>query len=166
MEKYLLKGKNREAASSLDKPEFVGFYMSASWCGPCRNFTPKLKEFYEKLQNRDQKLEIVFCTNDRNENEFQEYFAKMPWLAVPMNNSKALHESWQAYPANGIPKLTIVNNKTMKVVTEGGVADITRNLSDPEKLIKEWEGEKTENKPNPVVKNEEKKIILKVGLGI
>lgn len=141
LERYLLRGKTKESSNNLDKAEFVGFYMSASWCGPCRSFTPILKEFYEKINNRETKFEVVFCTNDRSGEEFQEYFSKMPWLAISFY-SASLNRAWGAYPSKGIPKLTIVENKTMKVISEGGTADIRKFKDDPEACFRAWRGEK------------------------
>lgn len=147
--KSLLKGKSKHSASSLDQPEFVGFYMGASWCGPCKSFTPILKQFYEKVGRS--KLEIVFCTNDRSQEEFLNYFGTMPWLGISKNDNQALHEAWQNYPAKGIPKLTIVNNKTKGIVTVTGTSDLRNGVSNPENTLKKWRGEKVQPKAEPVI---------------
>ena len=86
-------------------------YFSAHWCPPCRGFTPKLAEWYKKdpahvlhaataptcifhwcsvcqdLQGKG--LEIVFVSADRSEEEFKEYFAEMPWLALDFSQKAA-----------------------------------------------------------------------------
>ena len=76
-------------------------YFSAHWCPPCRGFTPKLAEWYnnfKKLPNGD-KLEIVFVSSDRDEKTFKEYYAEMPWLALPYADrdkkvrTRALHRT-------------------------------------------------------------------------
>ena len=32
------------------------------------------------------KIEIVFVSSDRDDNSYNEYYAKMPWLALPYEN--------------------------------------------------------------------------------
>ena len=33
--------------------KLVGVYFSASWCGPCRNFTPQLVKFYHQAARKN-----------------------------------------------------------------------------------------------------------------
>ena len=48
----------------------VGIYFSAHWCPPCRGFTPKLAEAYQKLKANGKELEIVFVSSDRDQHSF------------------------------------------------------------------------------------------------
>ena len=57
-------------SSALTGKDFVLLYFSAKWCGPCRNFTPRLIEFYNKLKS-SKNLEIVFCSLDSDEEEYK-----------------------------------------------------------------------------------------------
>ena len=86
----LSRGKSDKVpVSSLDgEGKVVGLYFSAHWCPPCRGFTPKLAEWYTKLTSGalKDKVEIVFVSSDRDEKSFNEYFAEMPWLALPFEN--------------------------------------------------------------------------------
>jgi len=64
----------------------AGLYFSAHWCPPCRGFTPELAKFYEQMKKKvGDKLEIVFISSDRGEDEWKSYFAEMPWLALPFS---------------------------------------------------------------------------------
>ncbi|CAF3576239.1 unnamed protein product [Rotaria sp. Silwood1] len=73
--------------SELDN-KVVGIYFSAHWCGPCRNFTPKLAKCYEEGQLELQdRFDIVFVSSDQDEKSFNEYFQTMPWKAMPFSGS-------------------------------------------------------------------------------
>ena len=45
-------GKRINTAAAL-KGKMVLVYFSASWCGPCRGFTPQLVEFYKKAAKKN-----------------------------------------------------------------------------------------------------------------
>jgi len=34
----------------LDKPEYIFFYFTASWCGPCQRILPDLNTLIHKLE--------------------------------------------------------------------------------------------------------------------
>lgn len=84
----------------------VGFYFSAHWCPPCRQFTPQLAKAYATLRTKG--LEVVFVSGDKDDNSFQTYFLEMPWLAVPFcarDEAKALQTR---FSVAGIPCLVLV----------------------------------------------------------
>ena len=60
-----------------------GVYASAHWCGPCRQFTPVLSQFYTRLKALGKSFEIVFASADNDEASMQSYLSEMPWLAIP-----------------------------------------------------------------------------------
>lgn len=64
----------------------IGFYFSAHWCEPCREFTPKLAELYKELQANCQSFRIVFVSSDFDERSFNEYRSEMPWQAIPFDS--------------------------------------------------------------------------------
>lgn len=82
----LLRQSGEVKASNIGgEGRTVGLYFSAHWCPPCRGFTPKLAEFYKK-HHEEKKFEIVFVSSDRNEGDFKQYYAEMPWLALPFTD--------------------------------------------------------------------------------
>jgi len=91
------------------KDKIVGLYFSAHWCPPCRAFTPKLVEFYNQLKQQNRPFEIVFVSSDRDEAAMFTYMRemKMPWLAVPFDDSRkdALKKQ---YEVRGIPTLVVL----------------------------------------------------------
>ena len=78
----------------------VAVYFSASWCGPCRKFTPILAQAYADINKKlgtklskgqaNRRFEVIWVTRDNSFEEFVKYFSSMPWLAVPFDKVKLL----------------------------------------------------------------------------
>lgn len=66
-------GSQVDFSELVSKHQYFGFYFSAHWCGPCRQFTPKLAEIYKSYKAKDKDLEIIFVSNDKDEESFKEY---------------------------------------------------------------------------------------------
>lgn len=98
-------------ASEVLAGKVVGFYFSASWCPPCRAFTPVLKEVYASIVGRGEAFEIVFVSSDRDESSFVDYARKMPWTAVPFSPRGAALRARlaSAFGVRGIPRLVLVD---------------------------------------------------------
>jgi nucleoredoxin len=108
----VLKGKN-DAQIPLtqvkDDYQFIGLYFSAHWCGPCRAFTPQLAEFYKRINSEYKQVEIIFVSLDQSEEQFNSYYASMPWIAVPFD-SDTREMLGDIYGVQGIPTLIIFDN--------------------------------------------------------
>ncbi len=50
---------------------------------PCRKFTPVLSCLYEEFNEDQKQIETVFFLGDKNYHQFEEYYGKMRWLALP-----------------------------------------------------------------------------------
>ena len=88
--------------------KFVLLYFTASWCPPCRKFTPDLVKFAKA--NPDAKdFAIVVVTSDRNASAHQGYMKKydMPFYAVPYG-APGLRKIKQTYGGSGIPNLVVL----------------------------------------------------------
>jgi len=91
----------------------VGIYFSAHWCPPCRGFTPQLAEFYKKMKDR---LEVVFVSSDKDEDQWAEYFADMPWLALPFSDRQRKNVISEKYGVRGIPTLVLLDSATGETI--------------------------------------------------
>ena len=67
-------GKKVDTETAL-KGKTVAVYFSASWCGPCRSFTPELVKFHKKAAKKE-KLEIVFVSSDKTSKAMMDYMKK------------------------------------------------------------------------------------------
>lgn len=106
----LLKGKNA-----------VGIYFSASWCGPCRQFTPVLVDYYKEVNKRGKKFEVVLVSQDQSDDDFINYYSKMPWLAIPIDSVTEYVQSLGAkYRLKGIPHLVILDGYDASLITLDG----------------------------------------------
>ncbi|KAL9666267.1 hypothetical protein QQ045_000593 [Rhodiola kirilowii] len=100
------------------KGKKIGLYFSASWCGPCQNFTPQLVTVYNELSSKGD-FEIVFVSGDSDDESFGEYFSKMPWLAIPFSDSETRSNLDSLFEVEGIPHLVILDEEG-KVATDEG----------------------------------------------
>ncbi|KDO20021.1 hypothetical protein SPRG_21383 [Saprolegnia parasitica CBS 223.65] len=87
----------------------IGLYFSAHWCGPCRQFTPMLAQFYQSMKRLGRPFEVVFVSADHDAKQFTNYFRDMPWLAVPYDSSER-EELQETHQIQGIPTFKILNS--------------------------------------------------------
>lgn len=112
------------------KPKkYYVFYYTASWCGPCKAFTPQLVKFYNEHKNEN--FEIVLISSDRDEKSMESYAAKneMPWPQLKFDQKKAFKTKFE-HGVQGIPSV-IVCDLEGKIVTSNG-----RDLTALEQLVK------------------------------
>ena len=103
------KGKTEVATTTLDNAPVVALYFSAHWCPPCKMFTGKLRQFYNEINADSKKLEIVWISGDEEEEEFDDYFEEMPWLAMPFEPEDDREEVSEKFDISSIPQLIILN---------------------------------------------------------
>lgn len=129
------KGDQVTLDQLLKGAEAVGLYFSAHWCPPCKRFTPVLADCYEKLRKQDadagrpQRLQIVFCSSDRDDAQFKEYFSHMPWHALDFKDSGDVKEALEErFKVEGIPSFVVLDAKTGSILSDEGVQAV---MSDP-----------------------------------
>jgi nucleoredoxin len=95
----------------------VGIYFSAHWCPPCRGFTPQLAKWYtEGLKDT---MEIVFCSSDQDQAQFDGYAAEMPWPSLPYAKRAEKELLSTAMGVEGIPSFAVINPDGTIVTTDG-----------------------------------------------
>ncbi|KAL5477184.1 hypothetical protein EMCRGX_G023938 [Ephydatia muelleri] len=107
--------------SLLPSGGVLGLYFSAHWCPPCRAFTPELAEWYNniKLGPNGSKFEIVFVSCDSDEDSFSEYFAEMPWHALPFSDRETESKLSKEFNISGIPTLVFLDADGTLITDDG-----------------------------------------------
>lgn len=118
-------------AQPLADAKIVAFYYSAMWCGPCRKFTPKLVEAYQRLKAKyPTQFELVFVSADRDEFNMAEYMRsyRMPWPAVRLG---AATPEIQQFSGSGIPWLVAVSGSGLALTRNG----VDKNYINPAQVL-------------------------------
>jgi len=97
--------------------DYLMIYFSAHWCPPCRGFTPELVKWFNKYA-ADKKVQCIFNSWDRSEDQFNEYRKEMPWVARKYDDKDTRKWLDDLYEVQGIPSLVVVNAKTGTLVTK------------------------------------------------
>lgn len=143
------------------KGKVVGLYFSAHWCPPCRGFTPKLADVYQKVQkNFPDKFEIIFVSSDRDEAQFHEYHHTMPWLALPYADRDRKGKLSKLFDISGIPALVIVDFDTGHVINanaRGSLAEDTEGTKFP------WHPPAVKSLEDPDGINESRSVVVFAG---
>lgn len=116
----LLRKQNKVSlVDALGGKEFVLLYASAHWCGPCRQFTPRLAQWYQSPRVQDF-AEVVFLSADHDESGFRSYYGSQPWLAVDYEDD-ARENLMGAIRVTGIPRLVVISGRTGKIIEDNAV---------------------------------------------
>lgn len=123
-----LDGRSLKSCKDATKPaKYYVFYYTASWCGPCQQFTPELVRFYNRNKNAD--FEVVLITSDSDEDAMEEYAKEkeMPWPQLKLKKAKDFKAKFQ-HGVTGIPSVIVCD-------LEGNNLGNHRDLRSLEKLV-------------------------------
>lgn len=104
-------GKPADPAG-LEATQVFALYYGASWCGPCRKFSPDLVKFVNRVGPANPRLTVVLMSNDKSDAAMYGYMReeKMPWVAMPLDKLNA-QPVLTGYVKGGIPHLVIVDRQ-------------------------------------------------------
>uniref|UniRef100_A0A1I8A0W7 protein-disulfide reductase n=1 Tax=Steinernema glaseri TaxID=37863 RepID=A0A1I8A0W7_9BILA len=143
----LLKGielvcsdESKADASELLNGKIVGLYFSAGWCPPCRQFTPKLKRFYEKVKAAGKNFEVIFVSRDRAAEDLVEYFDDHhgEWTYLEFGNPK-IQELLEKYEVKTIPALRIIKPDGTVLVEDARTEVADKGADGALDLFESWE---------------------------
>ena len=97
----------------------------ATWCGPCVQSIPMLKEVYAKYH--DKGLEIYSISQDSKTKTWKDFVAKneMTWINVLANGGKV----YKDYAIQYIPTVILIDCKTGEILVHEGHPDLDAILS-------------------------------------
>lgn len=101
-----VNGKNWSPKDFKGKYLIIDFW--ASWCGPCRQEIPHLKQVYKKY--KDKGLEILAVSVDAKEADWKRALGEEN-MAWPQINAKESKPVMASYLFNGIPYLVLVDQE-------------------------------------------------------
>jgi nucleoredoxin len=118
--------------AEFEKKKLIGLYLSAHWCAPCRQFTPKLVAYYNKVAAAHPEFEILFVSYDKTASVMETYMRddQMPWPAVNFDKV-AGNVALRKYFGDSIPCLVVVdeNGKVLSDTYAG------KNYRGPEAVL-------------------------------
>ena len=113
--------------STLNEKQIVGLYFSAQWSPPCRAFTPVLAKAYPTILAAGKSFEVIFISSDKDESQFNHYYAEMPWMCLPYSAREDKERIMNACGVAGIPRLVLFDGATGNLITKEGRVVITQD---------------------------------------
>ena len=106
----LVNANGQPASSQLDETQVFALYYGASWCPPCRKFSPGFVKYIDQIAAQNPKLTVVLMSNDKVDAEMFKYMKseKMPWAAMPLSKLETA-PLFLGYTKDYIPQLVIVD---------------------------------------------------------
>ena len=111
------KGDTLRLADIVAKHEFVLLDFWASWCRPCRELMPELKEIYADHRN---KLEIVSISVDSDLEAWKSMIKQLelPWQHGAVQLAREGSEPDEAYGISYIPTLFLIGRDGIIIARE------------------------------------------------
>eukprot|EP00922_Rhytidocystis_sp_ex-Travisia-forbesii_P037421 GHVS01055780.1.p1 GENE.GHVS01055780.1~~GHVS01055780.1.p1 ORF type:complete len:668 (+),score=139.82 GHVS01055780.1:86-2089(+) len=123
--------KNETVAYSSLDDKVLGVYFGADRIPSCKQFTPTLKEAYEKLKEKEE-FEVIFVSNDRDQTQFKDNFVdKMPWLSIPFDDKTRRTLLQDVLDVRTLPTLVILDRPDAtgkrRIISRRGAAAVAKD---------------------------------------
>ena len=94
-------------ADAFTGVKFVCIYFSMHNCPPCREFTPIFASLYEEFNADEKQFEVVFCSGDKTQEVYNEYYEEQPWLALQFKDARIAPIA-KRFEVKGVPRLIVL----------------------------------------------------------
>jgi thiol-disulfide isomerase/thioredoxin len=105
-------------------------FCAAMWSGPCRQFAPKLVEYYKATKAKHPDFEIIFLSGDRDEFNMATFMrtSKMPFPALRYGTQS---EMQKLYVGDTVPWLVCVASNGQPLTSNG----VDRKYIEPTEIM-------------------------------
>ena len=123
------KGDSLHLADIVAAHDFVLLDFWASWCRPCRELMPELKEIY--AAHKGKRLEIVSISIDKDLEAWKAMIEKLdlPWLHGAAQLAREGTEPADVYGINYIPTLFLIGHDGTIIAREPELKDVEEKLT-------------------------------------
>ena len=130
------KGEPADLASLNGKT--IALYFSASWCPPCRAFSPILVDVADHLRQSGKPFELVLVGRDPSEEKALAYMAahNMTGFLVPPE-ADANRALCDRYGVRGIPALVVVDSSA-RTIDPSARGTVQSAHGDPDAVWAQW----------------------------
>lgn len=134
----LLDHEGNPADLSVLSGKVVAIYFSASWCPPCRAFTPRLVDIADKLRAAGKPFELVLVGCDQSKEKAIGYMTSHEMtgylIAPEADANEALSKR---YKVHGIPYLVVVDTEG-RTVDPAARATVQSSQGDADAVWAKW----------------------------
>ncbi len=133
-------GEPRADSRYLDSKPHLLLFFSASWCGPCREFTPQLTRFYARY-SKQHDFEVVLVSKDRSADDLRHELREhhMPWAVVPFHDLEARGRLFRWYGGDGgIPNVVLIDRNGHELASSYGTLGYRGPYAPLQELQRLW----------------------------
>ncbi|KAJ1972724.1 hypothetical protein H4R35_004518 [Dimargaris xerosporica] len=122
---FVVDSAHHPVPASLFEDKLVGVYFTASWCQPCRVFSPQLATFADR--HRD-KFIVVVVSLDHHDATLKTYLKKYPlFYAVPFKHQQSYLRLAEKLEIQTLPTLLVCQANTGRPISACGVEAVRSN---------------------------------------
>jgi len=131
-----LVDEDGKAAEIAGNPEYYLFYYSASWCGPCRAFTPDLITFNRRM-DRHENMQVVLAPSDRSAEDAVAYLKdyRMPWPSIDYGAWRSGKVDVPRNPNGTIPSVVLADRNGKVLLANSKSLDRAAFLEQAKEII-------------------------------